>query len=123
VVHGAGAAASAESATLVQFLEAEAMSMPTKVCPGCGAVVEVPRMEAIEALLSEWRAWLRENGRVLIPGDLVDEDLAAELVGTIEPVTFRNRRHDGRQPAYLRRGKTPLYKLHALAGWIIDGCP
>lgn len=122
-MRGAGGAAPAESSSVVQFLEAEAMNMPTKICHCCGSLVEVSRVEAIEAMVSEWRAWLRENGRVLIPGDLVDENLAAELVGTIEPVTFRNRRHDGRRPAFIRRGKTPLYQLHVLAGWIIDGCP
>ena len=63
------------------------------------------------------------NGAHLIPGDVVDENLAAKLVGTIEPATFRNRRHDGRKPAYTRRGKTPLYSLQVLAGWIFDGCP
>lgn len=83
----------------------------------------VSRGEAIEALVSEWRAWLRENGKILIPGDWIDEDLAAELVGTMKPGTLKNRRNEGKLPHYVHRGKKPLYQLHHFAGWIIDGCP
>ncbi|NMW23078.1 hypothetical protein HFP05_01260 [Rhodanobacter denitrificans] len=99
------------------------MNMPTKICHCCGSVVPVSRGEAIEALVSEWRAWLRENGKILIPGDWIDEDLAAELVGTMKPGTLKNRRNEGKLPHYVHRGKKPLYQLHHFAGWIIDGCP
>lgn len=100
-----------------------AMTAATKICPCCGSIVPVSRSDAVEAQVAVWRMWLRENNKPLIPGDLVDEDLAAELVGTIQAVTFRNRRYQGQPPEYVRRGKRPLYQLHVLAGWIIDGCP
>lgn len=99
------------------------MNVPMKICPCCGTLVEVSRAEAIEAQVATWRAWCAENNVQLIPGDLVKEDLAAELVGTIGAGTLKNKRYEGKRPEYVKRGKTPLYALHMLAAWIIDGCP
>ncbi|MDP5226911.1 MULTISPECIES: hypothetical protein [Arthrobacter] len=51
--------------------------------------------------------------------DFIGEAEAAEIAHETER-TFRQRRYDGNGPAYIKKGKTPLYRRSAVVEWLLS---
>lgn len=84
------------------------------LCPHCGQPMPTSRAEAIEAQVTTWRAWCRQNGRWVSPDDRVNEATAAELLGRTS-FTLRNWRSAGQPLPFVRVRGRISYRLRDLA--------
>lgn len=77
--------------------------------------------DAIAALVEQYRAWLRDNGHVILAGDRVTESTAAALMDT-SPKTLRNWRSLRTGPQFIKRpNRRVSYRLDAIAAWELNG--
>lgn len=80
-------------------------------------------MPAPDELLAErvaaFRAWCRDNGAGLMPGDEVREDVAARLLGR-SAETLRGYRNTDRRIPFRKSGGSPRYRLVDLAAFDIS---
>ena len=87
--------------------------MPEK-CPNCGQPMP-------QSMIEKLRAWCRDNGKHILPGDRVSEKTAAEILGR-SPGALRNWRSNGGEVVqYIRTGGGHgriSYSLESLANYL-----
>ena len=75
--------------------------------------------DQVQELIGEWRAWCRERNKHVGPGDVVNEQTAADLLG-LKLRQLQERRYAGTGPRHRQKGapgSLHCYALRDLVRW------